>query len=371
VAQALCFVLPPVVKTVQVSAPRETLLVSAYSRPSNLVKRVQVPEDYAAFNALTPGQPSWFTVRPADHVQRREAGQASVLRIQAPLPEDDPLILVGEYEWDSFLPDGNAIGHMLLLPPAVGPPLRADSLPFTYYPVLVGPAQRLCLLGQPWEPQVEPTLILACADGVPGPTDVSLDGKSIFSNHLDAPIACLRLGNLKVGEHDLIIHAGSPVSAYLNYLESAGPPAFLQRFCVMTSSNVLSFPYVKRQPGIEGLVLRVFSSQETTCSPSFKVHLKLKTVAPRGVGPFTDLTFLEREAQVTPGPMLQNSLIADGPTSLDAGQPVFFPIGSDLPPGDYKVEVTVAAATPHWLSLSRTTPGLSEKLNLTLQRPLY
>jgi hypothetical protein len=371
VPQSLCFVLPPAVKKCQLSSQRETLFVTAYSRPFDLVKKVQVPDDYSAGNSLTPGQPSWFTLQPADHVQRREAGQASVLRIQARLPEYDPLVLAGEYAWDSFLPETDASGQMLLLAPTPGEPVRPDSLQFTYFPVLVGGAQRVCLLGQPWEPQVEPTLMVAFSNGIPRPVTVTLDGQTIYSNWLEASVNCIRLGNLKVGEHDLGITSASPASAFLNYCESADPPAYLQRFCVTTSSNVLSFPYVKRQAEAEMLVLRAFSRPEASCSQRFEVHLKLKSAVERGVGPFSDLTFMEREAQITPGAVGQSCLVAATPAQLDDGQPLFFPMGPDLPPGQYEVEVSVVAPAPRWFSLSRTTPGLAEKLALTLQRSQY
>ena len=134
---------------------------------------------------------------------------------------------------------------------------------------------------------------------------------------------------------------------------------------------MVSFPYTKSQTGIEGLVLRIFSGQEENDAQPFEVHLKLKSAGARGVGPFTELTLLERQARVTASPVHETQLISAAPALLDAGQPVFFTIGSDLPPAHYEVEVKVAAATPHWLSLSRTTPGLIEKLSFTQERPLY
>ena len=128
----------------------------------------------------------------------------------------------------------------------------------------------------------------------------------------------------------------------------------------------MSFPYVKRQGAPELLVLRVFSPPTTNPQP-FQVCLKAQTSAPRGIGPFPELTFLERQAQVTPGPAGRTCLVATTEAGLDDGQPLFFPLGSDLPPGEYRIEVQVASSSPRWVSLSRTTPGLAEKLSLTLE----
>jgi hypothetical protein len=117
-------------------------------------------------------------------------------------------------------------------------------------------------------------------------------------------------------------------------------------------------------------VLKLFSPATTNPQP-FEVRLNLKATKPRGLGPFPEITFLEREAQVTPNADRHTWLVANATAQLDDGQPVFFPIDEDLPPGDYQIEVKVAADSPRWLSLSRTTPGVAEKLKLTLQQKLF
>ncbi len=135
----------------------------------------------------------------------------------------------------------------------------------------------------------------------------------------------------------------------------------------MASSNVLSFPYVKRQAGPEVLVLRLFSAVDTL-DQIFEVDLKLKGIAQRAVGPFDELTLPERAARVTSGQIPGTRAVSATLSQLDQGMPVFFPVAADVPPGQYIVEVAVHSDAPRWLSLSRTTPGLSEKLALSLQR---
>lgn len=364
--QSLCFILPPAVKALRISSPLETVLVNAYSRPAEMPKKVRVPEDYSPTSVLAPEQPSWFAVRPPDYLQRREAGLAFVVRLQPRLPDYDPLVLAGQYEWDSFLPDSDPRGQMLMFPPTEGEPSRPDSVPFSYAPVKIGCEQRVQIQGLPWQLQVEPTLVLVFTNGTRGTATVRVDGQTLLDSRVEAPVSEVHLGDLKVGEHRLNITVTSPALAYLNYVDAGTNTAFLQRFCLMASSNVLSFPYVKRQAVPELLVLRVFSPSVTNPQP-FQVCLKAQTSSPRGIGPFPDLTFLEREAQVTPGPAGRTCLVATTAAGLDDGQPLFFPLGSDLPPGEYKIEVQVAASSLRWVSLSRTTPGLAEKLSLTLE----
>src|SRR5262249_35750400 len=141
-------------------------------------------------------------------------------------------------------------------------------------------------------------------------------------------------------------------------------------YCTISSSNALSFHYAKVQTNDEVLVLRIFSPAAASPQP-FEVRLKLRSANSRGLGPFPSITFLEREAMVTPCPAGHTWLVADATAQLDDGQPVFFPIGPDLPPGQYEVQVKIAAASPRWLSLSRTTPGLAEQLKLTSEQKIY
>jgi hypothetical protein len=367
VPQSLCFLLPPDVGALRISSPGEAVLVNAYSRPSQLVKKIRVPEDHAPGRGLAPEQPSWFTVRPPDHLQRREAVQCGIVRVQARLPEHDPLVAAGQYEWESFLPANDVRGQMILLPPTEGHPPRPEGLSFSYFPVVVGDDQRVRLQGQAWERQVTPSLMLIAAGESPGSTTVTVDGQTLFEGALATPVTQVRLGYLSVGEHQVQVSASSPVSAYLNHVESPTNATWLQRFCVMASSNTLHFPYWKREAGAEVLVLRVFSPVEPEPQP-FEVHLKLKPGTPRGIGPFSELTVLEREACVTPNPVSRTRLVAAAPAQLDDGQSVFLRVGSDLPPGRHELEVAVLGSSPRWLSLSRTTPGLAEKLELNSKR---
>jgi hypothetical protein len=368
VPQSLCFVFPHTVRTLRISSPRDGIFVNAYSRPSQLVKYLKVPEDYSVSRMQGPAQPSWFTVRPRDTVQRREAEQTGIVLVQARPPEYDPLVQAGQYEWDSFLPETDARGQMILLPPTEGQPPRPDS--FSYFPVAVGDEQRVRFQAQPPQPQVAPTLMLVFTNGTGGSASVSLDGQTILDMRFQSPVTAVQLGNLRAGEHRLRISASAPVQAYVNNLESATNTAYLQRYCTMASSNVLSFAYTKQRADSELLVLRIFSPVTTNPQP-YEVRFKLKPSVPPRVGPFPALTFAERKADVTPGAVGQTWLVSGTPALLDEGEPVFFPIGPDLPPGRYQVEVRVTAPSVRWLSLSRTTPGVAEKLRLSTPQHVY
>jgi len=197
---------------------------------------------------------------------------------------------------------------------------------------------------------------------------VILDGQTVLDSRLETPVSELHLGALKAGDHVLNILCSAPASAYVNYVATITNAAtYLQKFGIMASSNVLEFPFVKQQAGPELMVLRVFSPLGARPPRPFRVHLRLKTDMPRAMGPYDEITFLEREAEVTPGSVSQTLLVAANLAQLDEGQPLFVPLGPDLPPGPYTLEVTVSAESARWLYLSRTTPGLAEKLALSLE----
>ena len=204
------------------------------------------------------------------------------------------------------------------------------------------------------------------AMSLPCSATVTLDRQKIFENRIETAVAEISLGEVTAGAHEVSVATTRPALAYLNYLQNTNPVAYLQRFCLTAASNTLSFPYLKRDPNAELLVARIFSLAESNPQP-FEVRMRLKSSALRGVGPFPDITFLERRARVTPGAPDGTYLVAANTARLDDGQPVFFPINPDLPPGPYQLELTVSSAAPRWLSLSRTTPGLAESANLLLQ----
>ncbi len=364
--QSLSFLLPPPVRVLRVRSPADTVFVNAYSRPPKLIKETRSPEDYRSSNALAPAQPSWFTLRPADYMSRREGGLTCILRVQPRLPDYDALVRAGQYEWDSFLPDFDPQGRMILLPVAEGQPLREGCLPIAYFPVTVGSSQRLFFKGEAWEQHVTPKLVLVCTNGSPWSVTVTLDRQKVFENRIETSVAEISLGEIEVGAHELNVATTRSALAYLNYLQDTNPVAYLQRFCLAAFSNTLSFPYQKRDPDTELLVARIFSLAESNPQP-FEVSMTLKSPTPRGVGPFPDLTFMERRAKVTPGTPGQTYLMAANTAQLDDGQPLFFPINPDVPPGRYQLELTVNSASPRWLSLSRTTPGLAETATLLLQ----
>ncbi len=397
---SLCFVLPPTISTFRLLAPTGQFLANAYSRPADLQKRIQVPEDYSPFKAMAPDQPCWFVIRPRDHIERREAGQAALFRVQPRIPEYDPLVLAGQYQWESFLPEsegragegsfalssalradgrglgdqrGSFRGHMVLLPTYDRPPSRSDDLSLIYSPVKTGCEDKVQLVGGPWESQVKPTLVLAFEQVNGGSAKVVLDGKTVLDGRLDGAVSELRLGEVTVGEHALKIQAEAPLSAYLNCLDPGRPqgPTLLNRFCVMGSSNLLTFPYVKRQSGPEVLVLRVFSPVVSNGPGPFDVRLALKGAPPRALGPFDELTFFERAARITPGSEPRSWVVAAAHSRLDEGWPVFFPVGADVPPGQYTLEIILGSDSPRWLSLSRTTPGVAETLALALQHRAF
>ncbi len=363
--QSLCFVLPPTTRVVRITSSKGDVFVNAYSRPSQLVRKLRVPEDYFP-STVAPTQPSWFTLRPPDHVKRREAGKTCLVRVQPRMPEFDPLVLAGLYEWDSFLPRDYAQGHMVLVPIKENRVPRPEALPTRYLPVSVGVVQQVCFEAAQGKTNVEPTLILVCTHDSRERVSVSLNERMIFDGYLQGNITEIRLGTLNPGVHQLYVRTDAVLGAYMNYLGNEASGAYLRRFCVMVTSNVLHYTYVKQRTDTELLVLRIFSPLCTNRVP-YQVRVRFNAPSPRSVGPFADVTILEREATVTPGGTGWVSLIPVQPMQLDDGQAIFLPIGPDFPPGQYEIEVQVNTTAPRWVALSRTTPGLAEKLAITLE----
>ncbi|MCS7337183.1 MAG: hypothetical protein NZ739_02960 [Verrucomicrobiae bacterium] len=362
---SLCFVLPHQVRSVRIAAEAEPVLVNAYSRPAGLPRRLRLPEDYFP-GAIAPAQPSWFTVRPPDQVQRRAAGQTCVVRVQPRFPEVDPMLSAGAYEWVSFTPRNLSHGHMLLVPAREGAPVRASGLPHRFVQVPVNTTNRVVFCAAFAETHIEPSLIVFCTNE-PGPrVSVSLNGQTVFDGLVPGSVAELRLGRLAPGGHELCVAAPESVYAYVNYLDVFPTPAYWRRFCAAATTNTIWFTYKKESADTELLVLRIFSPLQANTKP-YQVRVKLHVESPRQPGPFPEVTFLEREAYVTPVQSGRASMVSVPPYQLDEGQAVFVPVGPDVPPGQYELEVHLDAVLPRWVLLSRVTPGVAEKLVVTLE----
>jgi hypothetical protein len=209
--------------------------------------------------------------------------------------------------------------------------------------------------------------MLVSTGALPSAVTVTVDGEIRFEGPLEASVVQVRLGPLSVDEHTLHITASRPLAAYMNHLGPPNQAAYLQRFCVLASTNTLEFPYIKREAGEELLALRILSLATSNGVP-FQVRLELRPDAPRGVGPFPELTTFKRDVRVTPQPGRSAYLVAGAPARLDEGQAIFLSVGPDVPPGAHTLKVKVAADAPRWVSLSRTTPGLESKLRWVSNR---
>ncbi len=88
--------------------------------------------------------------------------------------------------------------------------------------------------------------------------------------------------------------------------------------------------------------------------------MNVKLVAVRKPGMQRDFTHLERNFRVRCSPNAQGfALGSEQP--VDSMTTAFFPIGSDIPPGTYRLTLQAKSSAGRYLQVSRTTPGPYEK----------
>jgi hypothetical protein len=153
----------------------------------------------------------------------------------------------------------------------------------------------------------------------------------------------------------LFIEGPASLEAFLSNLEDDPAPVWLKRLCVTAPSAPLEFVYQKRQIGAELLVIRLYARLGELERACLEASLQLPNE--RGMGPWERVTLLTRRFGVTAAGGADALMLGSDPGALDLGQPMFVPIGADMPPGTYRLEIDVVCHWPRWLTVSRTTPG--------------
>jgi hypothetical protein len=382
------FVLPAHITALRLTPRQIPMMIHAYNRPAGLAKTSRIPEDYFLASREQPEQVTWFSLRALDHEQRSLAQTVAWVTVQNRPPNYDLLVLAGRYQWESFLPQQAWQGRMALLPVTGTEVFRPGSEPFLFRPVTVNQSAQIHLGGQPWETNLSPSLIVVNAaphadldrartipqnpilgTGVPATPAtivITIDGQPPWSVPLQGAVSEIKLPPMQAGPHALRIEGLGSLEAFMNYLVAETPVVWLKRLCLAASSEPLSFVYEKRQAGDELLVVRLFSPANDV--QPCRVHAVIRQVNARRTGPWDSVTILDRWFEVSPEGNADATLLGGADVRVDLGQPLFIPVGADLPTGRYQLDLSVLSQGQRWLVMSRTIPGDFEEQSFTVER---
>ena len=125
--QSFYFRLPSESPYIKLSS-ENPLVATAYTRPAELAKETNVPQDYFQESVLlNTKEPDWFIVRPLNYESLIKEQRSVLTKIQLRPPEDDPDILAGRFWWEQFRPKGAWSGQFLLAPVDKTLPYRREQ----------------------------------------------------------------------------------------------------------------------------------------------------------------------------------------------------------------------------------------------------
>jgi hypothetical protein len=80
--------------------------------------------------------------------------------------------------------------------------------------------------------------------------------------------------------------------------------------------------------------------------------------------PRQEYSLLDRRFEIHPAELLSVKVLNFGKKLIGEGRKFFFPVGSDVPPGNYTLSVELEEGAEGYLILSRITPGTFSTHNL-------
>lgn len=348
------FNLPPRVAALRLSASDE-LLITAYSRPPDLVRETRVPEDYLAFAGDGKKDPGWFLLRPRNAEWFQHALRFVPLIIQDSPPEQDPRLLAGHYDWEFYKPLGSWRGRYLLIPRDSGLPERDQSRAALFRELPAGRASRVAIRGPIGRREVQPTMVFVRQGQTPMEVSLTLDGEDYYRTQIAGSLGELQLPPLTPGRHSIKIQASGPARWYINYTAGGGP-ALLRRLSMQLDRSGLEFVYHKQSNDREVLTGELF----TQAPGRARLLVSIATPNPPGLQPLDDWTFKKRRFDLKPKVRAPVLVLRSSLKTASGGQRFVLPLGTDLPAGKYRIRVALEDNTQGYLTLYRLIAGQLE-----------
>ena len=341
-----------------------SVMVAVATRPSDLSHRVRVPEDYDRISITDTGrQPIWFPLLPDNYRDIFRRQRSTLLRIQQRPQEDDPDLLAGLYKYESLRPSLQWAGRLILLPPDQNPKLRKPDPASIYYPLMQG-MNRMNFVDDNKVYVTRPRLLFfRNNEEVAEVLTLLLDGQPYFKTELHGFSGQIQLPTVPIGENRLTLKTkiSEGTALFMNHLQ-LDREGYQLRFGNRLTTKGLQFNYHKINQGKEQLSFTFFSSTVTEQS-IIRVHL-LGESALVAESPRLDFSLLDRQFEIHPAELPSVKVLNFGKKLIGEGRKFFFPVGSDVPPGNYTLSVELEEGSEGYLILSRITPGTFSTHNL-------
>lgn len=359
------FYIPHNIDSIRFSSGAE-IMIAAYTRPDGLTREVRVPEDYSAAAAQEDKQPGWFAVRPSNYKGLASGGHSLLLAVQPRPAEANEDLAAGRYLWEDFHPEGGRPSRYILTSEAAADTGRKNRE--GYYSLLSLnhniPVEFVHIAGLA---KISPALIYIRKSSEPISVKFFLDKSLHYETRIAGTRGEIQLPPVKFGRHNIRVESPGKAEFYLNNIEGA-ESVFLKRFVNRLDKKGLDFIYKKQTPSDELLSVRFYSPSKNM--EINNIQASIDTDRAVLLEPFESWTFSRQRFSIKPDNREQAAVLNTYNDYLDSGQLFFVRLGSDLPPGDYRIRFALESGTGGYLSLSRVTPGLFEERKFYKERGL-
>lgn len=347
--------------------PTPSILVSAFNRPADLPRLRTLPDDFYRFDTRETWVPTWFTLAPENLDGWLRSKRWTLLRTQSLPDAGDDGLLSGAYEIDPLPLETALTAQEILTPrPPQALPARGEGLPSYYREIRPGKEQLLALRGLPEQKALRPSL-LRIGPSPTAPVSVEWNGRLLPVFFPGAPIQERFLPPVPPGTRTLKIPDHGTGRYFVNHLWPE-PGDWLRRQAYRCgTSRTLVFLHERKGRIEESLNLGAFVP--TDAASPVVIRLRLIGPGPASGLPLPSLTSTDRRFRLLPQTNDKAILLDGASTTLLSMPTAALPLGSDLPPGRYRVECTLESGPASYLTLSRSQKGWRPKTLMT-QEPL-
>ncbi|MEO5331501.1 MAG: hypothetical protein H7839_05710 [Magnetococcus sp. YQC-5] len=195
------------------------LLVAGSTRPAEWPWVRRMPEERFDYdNKEINHHRAWFPVRPEGFDQMIQRQETLLVTLQSRPPEVDLDLAAGRYLWTELRPEGAWLGRRLLTPRTADQPIRFETLPILFQPLVPKKSIRLRFD----DGVASSMLVWKRRVATPFPLSLSVDGTPFFAATLAGTTGFVELPTIGKGVHRITLQA--PESGYY-YINGAAPSA--------------------------------------------------------------------------------------------------------------------------------------------------
>ena len=358
--------IPIPVDTLQLSADGPVFL-KLYNRPMGYYFRQQIPESYFHQTEVQNIRPSWFSLKAENDLELIKQNRRVWIATQPETPVDMPVESLKDYIWEEYLPENSWKARYLLNPRKDDLPIKDSSLSVLFHLLEANKKQRLNFSAIQGMNMIEPTLIYiknrragskAKKENRPEKIKIQIDNNKAEDYYIQGTNGQIKLPIISRGIHSIIIaqkkHTAENTHWYINYSKGQ-KNYYIKRLSTYIDKKPVVYRIYKEKGEmvISGLVQSMYDEDK-------RALLRVKIIPETRAQQAKEFSVLRREYDIRPDNSQEIKVLNTRNQYVGKGQNFYFPLGNDIPEGEYQVEVELLKGKAIYLSLYHFDFGIKE-----------